>query len=98
MPQPPIVVLEPALLGPHPSLDDRVDRLEMAGIGRQGQVDRVLVGRHVIGREAKVILDVAVAADGLGQVVALEFVEDHRRTVCRGHWRARSTGPGAACP
>ena len=31
----------------------------------------------MIGREAEVILHVAVAADGLGQVVALELVEDH---------------------
>ena len=37
----------------------------------------LLVGRDVIGREAEVILDVAVAADRLGQVVALELVEDH---------------------
>ena len=49
----------------------------MAGIGRQRQVDRVLVGRDVIGRETQVILDVAVAADRLGHVVALELVEDH---------------------
>ena len=37
----------------------------------------MLVGRDVVGREAEVVLDVAVAADGLGQVVALELVEDH---------------------
>ena len=36
-----------------------------------------LLGRDVIGREAEVILDVAVAADGLGQVVVLELAEDH---------------------
>ena len=40
-------------------------------------MDGLLVGRDVIGREAEVILDVAVTADGLGQVVALELVEDH---------------------
>ncbi len=40
-------------------------------------MDGVLVGRDVFGGEAEVVLDVAVTADGLGQVVALEFVEDH---------------------
>ena len=73
--QPAIPVLEPPLLGPHPPLDDRVDRLEMARVGRQGQVHRVLVGRDVIGREAQVILDVPVAGHRLGQV-AFELVED----------------------
>ena len=74
--QPAVPVLEPPLLGPHPPLDDRVDRLQVARVGRQGQVDRLLVRRDVIGREAQVILDVAVAGDGLGQV-PLELVEDH---------------------
>ena len=70
-------VLESALLGPHPPLDDRIDGLQVAGVGRQREVDRVLVGGDVVGREAEVVLDVAVTADGLGQVVAFEFVEDH---------------------
>ena len=33
--QPAVLVLEPPLLGPHPPLDHRVDRLEVAGVGRQ---------------------------------------------------------------
>ena len=71
-----VLVLEPPLLGPDPPLDHRVDRLEVAGVRRQRQVDHVLVGRDVVGREAEVVLDVAVAADGLG-LVPLEFAEEH---------------------
>ncbi len=37
----------------------------------------MLVGRDVIGRKTEVILDVAVTADRLRQVVALELVEKH---------------------
>ena len=75
--EPAVPVLEPALLGPHSPFDDRVDCLQVAGVGREREMDRVLVGRDVVGREAEVILDVAVTADGLGQVVAFELVEDH---------------------
>ena len=32
--EPAVPVLEPALLGPHSPLDDRVDRLQVAGVGR----------------------------------------------------------------
>ena len=71
-----VPVLEPPLLGPDPPLDDRVDGLQVARVGGQRQVDLVLVRRDVVGREAEVILDVAVAADGLGQVL-LELAEDH---------------------
>ena len=67
--------LMPPLLGPHPALDHRIDRLEVAGVGRQRQVDRVLVLGHVVGREAQVVLDVAVAGDGLRHV-PLELAED----------------------
>ncbi len=72
-----ILVLEPALLGPHATFDDRVDGLQVAWIGRQGEVDGVLVGGDMIGGEAEVVFDVAVTADGFGEVVAFEFVEDH---------------------
>ncbi len=37
----------------------------------------MLVGGDVIGGEAQVVLDVTVTADGLGEVVAFELVEDH---------------------
>ena len=72
-----VLVLEPALLGANAAFDDRIDRLEVARVGRQGEVDRVFVGGDVVGGEAEVILDVAVAADGLGEVVAFELVENH---------------------
>ena len=29
------------LLGPHPALDDGIDRFQVAGVGRQRQVDLV---------------------------------------------------------
>ena len=70
------LVRVPALLGPHPALDHGVDGLEMAGVRGQGQVDRVLELGGVIGREAEMVLDVAVAGDGLRHV-ALELAEDH---------------------
>ena len=35
--EPAVPVLEPALLGPHPALDDRVDGLEVAGVGRRAR-------------------------------------------------------------
>jgi len=69
-------VLEAPLLGPHAPLDDRVDRLEMARVRRQRQVDRLPVGGHVVAREPEVILHVAIAAHRLGQVL-LELAEDH---------------------
>ena len=70
-----VLVLMPPLLGPHPALDDRVDRLQVAGVGRQRQVDGALVLGDVVGREAEVVLDVAVAGDRLGHV-PLELAED----------------------
>ncbi len=75
--EPAVAILESALLGPHSSLDDRIDGFQVAGVGREREMDRVLVGCHVVGRETEVVLDVSITADGFGQVVAFEFVEDH---------------------
>jgi hypothetical protein len=71
-----VPIREPTLLGPHPALDHGVDRLEVAGIRRQRDVDLVPVARVDVGREAEVILDVAVPGGHLGQVL-LELAEDH---------------------
>ena len=64
------------LLGAHLAEHDRVDDLEVAGVGGQRQVHLVAVELAVRGR-AEVVLDVARAFDVVGlERAALELVED----------------------
>src|SRR5262249_40371972 len=72
-----LAVAETALLGADPTLYNRVDRLEMAWVGAEGQVNGVFIGRDTVGREAEVIFHVAVAADRFWQVVTFKLVKDH---------------------
>ena len=65
-----------SLLGAHDALDDRVDRLEMAGVRRERDVDRAAVGRAMVVGEPEVVLHVAVAVDVGRQQRALELGED----------------------
>ena len=64
------------LLGADAALDDGVDRLQVAGVGRQRQVDLVALAADAVAGEAEVVLHVAVAGHRVGQVVFLELGED----------------------
>ena len=83
---PPRVAAAPRLLGAHPADGDRIDRLEVAGVG--DQVDRQLAavaGAEGAGR-AHVVLDVAGPHDA-ARIDVLEAGED------LGRGRARRCGP-----
>ena len=69
-------VAEQLLLGPRAALDHRVDRLQVAGVGRERQVDLVPLGRLEVAGEAEVVLDVAVAVGGLDVEDVFELAED----------------------
>ena len=66
----------PVLLRPRHALDNRVDRFEMRGVGRQG--DGELLPRRAVEHPAGalVVLDVTRALHRLGVEVALELLED----------------------
>ena len=66
----------PVLLGADAALDDRIDRLQVARVRRQRQVDRVARAADAIVGEAEVILHVAVAGHRVREVVVLELAED----------------------
>ncbi len=70
---PPLGVATVGLLGPHQSLDDRVHRLQVAGIGRHRQVDDPAGGRPVVVGVPEVVLHVAVAQVVGRQPVTLEL-------------------------
>ena len=73
-------VAEPLLLGPHAAHGDRVDRLQVARIGDQVDVDRVAVASPEVAGGAHVVLDVAAAQDA-ARVDVLEAGEDLGRRV-----------------
>src|SRR5690606_3264779 len=70
------LITELVLLGAHLAEDDRVHRLEVAGVGGQRQVDGVAV-EGPVGGGAEVVFHVARAVHVLGlEAAALELVED----------------------
>ncbi len=69
-------VVETALPGAGLALDDGVDRLEMARVGREADADLGAGGGIDDRFVAEVIFDVAVAELGIGNVILGEFVED----------------------
>src|SRR5207249_4340192 len=70
-------VVQVLLLGAHHALDDRIDRLQVARVGGQREVDLPPRARGVVARVAEVVLDVAVAGRLLGEQAALELRDDH---------------------
>src|SRR5438552_2522846 len=70
-------VVQVLLLGAHHALDDRVDRLQVARVGGQREVDLPPRARGVVARVAEVILDVAVPGRLLGEQTPLELRDDH---------------------
>src|SRR5438309_5581863 len=70
-------VVQVLLLGAHHALDDRVDRLQVARVGGQREVDLPPRARGVVARVAEVILDVAVPGRLLGEQAPLELRNDH---------------------
>ena len=86
-------VVELILLGAHLAEHDRIDDLEMRGIGGQRQVHVVAVELAVRGG-AEVIFDVAGAFDLVGRSgAALELMEDD--AVRLGHHLAQHVEPAA---
>ena len=73
---PALAVAAVGLLGAHDALHDGIDRLEMARVRRERDVDRAAVGRAMVVGEAEVVLHVAVAVDVGRQQRALELGED----------------------
>lgn len=71
-------VLALPLLGPCPSLDDRIDCLEMTRVRCEGDVNALAVGIHVVRGEAAMVLDVAVPPDRVGQKIPVELREELR--------------------
>ena len=63
------------LLGAHDALDDAVDRLQVGGVGGQGDAGGHAVGPGEDAHGAQVVLDVP-GAGALDDAVALELVED----------------------
>src|SRR5437867_2207800 len=70
-------VVQVLLLGAHHALDDRIDRLQVARVGGQREVDLPPRARGVVARVAEVVLDVAVAGRLLGEQAPLELRDDH---------------------
>src|SRR5436309_3325059 len=70
-------VVQVLLLGTHHALDDRIDRLQVARVGGQREVDLPPTARGVVARVAEVVLDVAVAGRLLGEQAPLELRDDH---------------------
>ena len=68
-------VVDLVLLGPDHALDHRVDRLEVAGVGGQLDVDLVAGPALELADLAEVVLHVARALDGRGVEGALELLE-----------------------
>ena len=71
-------VAEDALARARHAFDHGIDRLEVTRVGRESHTDLVPGGRRAFGEIAKVVFDVAVAADDVRNVVLGEFVEDER--------------------
>ncbi len=69
-------IVEDPLVGAGLALDDGIDGLEVAGIGGEGDADLVSGGGGLDGVVAEMVLHVAIAVDGLGDVVVGEFVEE----------------------
>ena len=85
------------LLGAHLAEDDRVDRLEVRGVGRQRQVHGVVV-EDAVRRCAEVVFHVPRAINVLGlERSALKLVEDRAVGLLHDVWRARKAARGAAC-
>ena len=84
-----VCIAELVLLGADLAQHNRVDRLKVAGVCGQRQVDRSC--RQTRGRRgAEVIFHVARAIDIFGfEAAALKFVEDRADRVCSSRWPAR---------
>ena len=74
----PALLRQQILLGSHNSLEHRIDRLEMRGVGREVHGRVRAVGRQERSGGAEVVLHIARALDRVVAVVALEFAEDLR--------------------
>ncbi len=69
-------VAAPPLLGARAALHHGVHRLEVAGVGGEGDADGGAGLGEVVGGVPAVILDVAVSTRRIGSDVVLELVED----------------------
>src|SRR5437867_4066721 len=72
----PVLIAEALLLGARAALDHRIDRFDVAGVGRERQMNGVATSAGAVAGKADVVLDIAVAAAGIGHEVLLEFAED----------------------
>jgi hypothetical protein len=66
------------LLGADFAEHDRIDRLQVRGIGGQAEMHAAAVRQLAVGRSPKVIFDVARAENVVGNRAALELGEDRR--------------------
>ena len=71
-------IIDEALPRTRHALDDRVDGFEVARVWGEEDVDRMAVGCLAGGLEAEVVLDIAIAASQIGDIVFRELVEDDR--------------------
>ena len=71
-----LALVEEVLLGAGDALEDRVDRLEVRGVGRDGDLDLVAGAGDELALGAEVVLHVAGALDRARVDVALELAED----------------------
>ena len=71
-----LATVENVLFGPGDALEHRVDGLQVAGVGRQRDLDPLSVLSDELTIRAEVVLDVAGALDGPWVDVALELAED----------------------
>ena len=69
-------VAEDALAGAGLALHDRIDGLEVRGVGGHAQADGGAAGGGDLGLVTEVVLHIAVAGDGVGKIVLRELLED----------------------
>ena len=73
----PLTVVEVVLLGPGDALDHRVHQLQVAGVGRQGQVHAASLASDEVVGVPLVVLDVSLVLRSLAAGRALELAQDH---------------------
>ena len=71
-----LLVAARLLLGADDALDHRVDQFQVAGVGREADVDHPALGAGAVVGVAEVVLHVAVAFGGLVDDGAAEFATD----------------------
>ena len=90
--------VEDVLLGPGDALQHRVDRLQMAGVGGHGGLDRRSGERSELTLGPQVVLHVTGALHGPADRCCPRTRGRSARRTCPPRWPARSAGPRCGMP